>query len=229
MYKRMIKILFIISIFTFNLHAQSILDDFVKIYNINGKNYKLSGTFTDIKDGKKTVNKFDMIIGKDYKLMYLKNNNTLFLANKQGFFVQSRNQVSPLKIAGNYVVTGAANMNDLMSINFIDDYKIEKEISSEEINLVKKNRSVPYAKAALKKTSYGYTIDFFDNRGKALKKAVYKKNNNADYFDNMEFYNLIINTNTSTICRIEKAEPSSSSSSYFRSENMKTLFSLFKD
>ena len=112
MYKRMIKILFIISIFTFNLHAQSIFDDFVKIYNINGKNYKLSGTFTDIKDGKKTVNKFDMIIGKDYKLMYLKNNNTLFLANKQGFFVQSRNQVSPLKIAGNYVVTGAANMND---------------------------------------------------------------------------------------------------------------------
>ena len=118
MCKKIVKILFIISILSFNLYSQNIFDDFVKIYNRDEKSYKMSGTFTDIKDGKKTVNNFDMIVGKDYKLMYLKNNNTLFLANNQGYFVQSRNQVSPLKISGNYVVTGAANMNDLMSINF---------------------------------------------------------------------------------------------------------------
>lgn len=226
MCRKIVKILFIISIISFNLYSQNIFDDFVKIYNRDGKSYKMSGTFTDIKDGKKQVNNFDMIIGKDHKLMYLKNNNTLFLANNQGFFVQSKNQVSPLKISGSYVVTGAANMNDLMSINFTDDYKIEKVVSDQEVNLVKKNRSVPYAKATLKKTSYGYTIDFFDNSGKALKKGIYKISNN--YFNDMEFYNLIINTNTSTICHIEKIEPSTSSSSYFRSENMKMLFSLFK-
>ena len=49
-----------------------------------------------------------------------------------------------------------------------------------------------------------------------------------NYFNDMEFYNLIINTNSSTVCNISKMEPSSSSSSYFRSENMKMLFSLFK-
>ncbi|PCG21021.1 hypothetical protein [Brachyspira sp. G79] len=227
MFRKILKVLFIISILSFNLYSQNIFDDFVNIYNRGGKNYKLSGTFTDIKDGKKTVNNFDMIVGKDYKLMYLKDNNTLFLANNQGFFVQGEKQVSPLKISGSYVVTGAANMNDLMSINFTDDYKIEKEISSEEINLVKKSRSVPYAKAVLKKTSYGYSIDFFDNSGKALKRGIYKISNNA--FDNMEFYNLIINTNLSTVCTIESAVPSNYSSSYFRSENMKMLFGLFKD
>ena len=143
MCKKIVKILFIISILSFNLYSQNIFDDFVKIYNRDGKNYKMSGTFTDIKDGKKKVNNFDMIVGKDYKLMYLKNNNTLFLANNQGYFVQSKNQVSPLKISGSYVVTGAANMNDLMSINFTDDYKLDKVVSDEEVNLVKKNRSVP--------------------------------------------------------------------------------------
>ena len=117
-------------------------------------------------------------------------------------------------------------MNDLMSINFTSDYKIEKVIGSEEVNLVKKNRSVPYAKAALKKIDGGYSIDFFDNSGKALKRGIYKIKDN--YFNYMEFYNLIINTNTSTICSISKIEPSSSSSSYFRSENMKMLFGLFK-
>ena len=223
----MFRVLFIISILSFNLYSQNIFNDFVNIYNRGGKSYKMSGTFTDIKDGKKSVNNFDMIVGKDYKLMYLKDNKTLFLANKQGFFVQGEKQVSPLKISGSYVVTGAANMNDLMSIDFINDYKIEKEISSEEINLVKKNRSVPYAKAVLKKTSNGYNIDFFDNSGKALKRGIYKVNNNA--FNDMEFYNLIINTNLSTVCHISSTEPSSSSSSYFRSENMKMLFSLFKD
>ncbi|MEI0530326.1 hypothetical protein R4I97_02075 [Brachyspira pilosicoli] len=226
MCNKIIKILFIISILSFNLYSQNIFDDFVKIYNRDGKSYKMSGTFTDIKDGKKTVNNFDMIVGKDYKLMYLKNNNTLFLANNQGFFVQAKNQVSPLKISGSYVVTGAANMNDLMSINFTDDYKLENIVSSEEINLVKKNRSVPYAKAALKKIAGGYSIDFFDNSGKPVKRGIYKIKDN--YFKDMEFYNLIINTNISTICNISKIEPSSSSSSYFRSENMKMLFSLFK-
>lgn len=160
MFNKIIKILFIISILSFNLYSQNIFDDFVKIYNRDGKSYKMSGTFTDIKDGKKKVNNFDMIVGKDYKLMYLKNNNTLFLANNQGFFVQSRNQTSPLKISGSYVVTGAANMNDLMSINFTDDYKLDKVVSDEEINLVKKNRSVPYAKATLKKIAGGYSVDF---------------------------------------------------------------------
>ena len=227
MCNKIIKILFIISILSFNLYSQNIFDDFVKIYNRDGKSYKMSGTFTDIKDGKKTINYFDMIVGKDYKLMYLKNNNTLFLANNQGFFVQAKNQVSPLKISGSYVVTGAANMNDLMSINFTDDYKLENIVSSEEINLVKKNRSVPYAKATLKKISGGYSVDFFDNSGKGLKRGIYKIKDN--YFNDMEFYNLIINTNTSTICNISKIEPSSSSSSYFRSENMKMLFGLFKD
>lgn len=226
MFNKIIKILFIISILFFNLYSQNIFDDFVKIYNRNGKSYKMSGTFTDIKDGKKKVNNFDMIVGKDYKLMYLKNNNTLFLANNQGYFVQSKNQVSPLKISGSYVVTGAANMNDLMSINFTDDYKLDKVVSDEEINLVKKNRSVPYAKATLKKIAGGYSVDFFDNSGKALKRGIYKIKDN--YFNDMEFYNLIINTNTSTICNISKIEPSSSSSAYFRSENMKMLFSLFK-
>lgn len=226
MHKKIIKILFIISILSFNLYSQNIFDDFVKIYNRDGKSYKMSGTFTDIKNGKKTVNNFDMIVGKDYKLMYLKNNNTLFLANNQGYFVQAKNQVSPLKISGSYVVTGAANMNDLMSINFTDDYKLDKVVSNEEINLIKKNRNVPYAKAVLKKISGGYSIDFFDNSGKALKRGIYKISNN--YFNDMEFYNLIINTNTSTVCNISKIEPSNSSSSYFRSENMKMLFSLFK-
>ena len=226
MCNKIIKILFIISILSFNLYSQNIFDDFVKIYSRDGKSYKMSGTFTDIKDGKKKVNNFDMIVGKDYKLMYLKNNNTLFLANNQGFFVQSRNQTSPLKISGSYVVTGAANMNDLMSINFTDDYKLDKVVSDEEINLVKKNRSVPYAKATLKKIAGGYSVDFFDNSGKALKRGIYKIKDN--YFNDMEFYNLIINTNTSTICNISKIEPSSSSSAYFRSENMKMLFSLFK-
>ncbi|ADG72165.1 hypothetical protein R4K54_07750 [Brachyspira murdochii] len=227
MFRRFLKVLFIVSILSFNLYSQNIFDDFVNIYNRGGKNYKLSGTFTDIKDGRKTINNFDMIVGKDYKLMYLKDNKTLFLANNQGFFVQGEKQVSPLKISGSYVVTGAANMNDLMSINFTDDYKIEKEISSEEVNLIKKNRSVPYAKAVLKKTSNGYSIDFFDNSGKALKRGIYKISNNT--FNDMEFYNLIINTNLSTVCRIESTEPSNYSSSYFRSENMKMLFSLFKD
>ena len=226
MCKKILKILFIISILSFNLYSQNIFNDFVKIYNRDDKSYKMSGTFTDIKDGKKKVNNFDMIVGKDYKLMYLKNNNTLFLANNQGYFVQSRNQVSPLKISGSYVVTGAVNMNDLMSINFTDDYKLDKVASDEEINLVKKNRSVPYAKATLKKIAGGYSIDFFDNSGKVLKRGIYKIKDN--YFNDMEFYNLIINTNTSTVCNISKIEPSSSSSSYFRSENMKMLFSLFK-
>ena len=226
MCKKILKILFIISILSFNLYSQNIFNDFVKIYNRDDKSYKMSGTFTDIKDGKKKVNNFDMIVGKDYKLMYLKNNNTLFLANNQGYFVQSKNQVSPLKISGSYVVTGAANMNDLMSINFTDDYKIENIVSAEEVNLVKKNRSVPYAKATLKKIAGGYSIDFFDNSGKVLKRGIYKIKDN--YFNDMEFYNLIINTNTSTVCNISKTEPSSSSSSYFRSENMKMLFSLFK-
>ena len=226
MCKKIVKILFIISILSFNLYSQNIFDDFVKIYNRDGKNYKMSGTFTDIKDGKKKVNNFDMIVGKNYKLMYLKNNNTLFLANNQGYFVQSKNQVSPLKISGSYVVTGAANMNDLMSINFTDDYKLDKVVSDEEVNLVKKNRSVPYAKTTLKKIAGGYSIDFFDNSGKVLKRGIYKIKDN--YFNDMEFYNLIINTNASTVCNISKMEPSSSSSSYFRSENMKMLFSLFK-
>ncbi|WP_020004773.1 hypothetical protein [Brachyspira innocens] len=226
MFRIFLKVLFIISILSFNLYSENIFNDFVNIYNRGGKSYKLSGTFTDIKDGRKTINNFDMIVGKDYKLMYLKDNKTLFLANNQGFFVQGDKQVSPLKISGSYVVTGAANMNDLMSINFTDDYKIEKEISSEEINLVKKNRSVPYAKAVLKKTSNGYSIDFFDNSGKSLKRGIYKISNNA--FNDMEFYNLIINTNLSTVCTIESAVPSNYSSSYFRSENMKMLFSLFK-
>ena len=226
MCNKIIKILFLISILSFNLYSQNIFEDFVRIYNRDGKSYKMSGTFTDIKDGKKTVNNFDMIVGKDYKLMYLKNNNTLFLANNQGYFVQSRNQVSPLKISGSYVVTGAANMNDLMSINFTDDYKLENIVSDEEVNLIKKNRSVPYAKAALKKIEGGYSVDFFDNSGKALKRGIYKIKDN--YFNYMEFYNLIINTNTSTVCIISKIEPSSSSSSYFRSENIKMLFGLFK-
>ena len=73
MCKKIVKILFIISILSFNLYSQNIFDDFVKIYNRDEKSYKMSGTFTDIKDGKKTVNNFDMIVGKDYKLMYLKN------------------------------------------------------------------------------------------------------------------------------------------------------------
>ena len=226
MFNKIIKILFIISILSFNLYSQNIFDDFVKIYNRDGKSYKMSGTFTDIKDGKKKVNNFDMIVGKDYKLMYLKNNNTLFLANNQGFFVQSRNQTSPLKISGSYVVTGAANMNDLMSINFTDDYKLDKVVSDEEINLVKKNRSVPYAKATLKKIAGGYSVDLCGSRSIKKKRGIYKIKDN--YFNDMEFYNLIINTNTSTICNISKIEPSSSSSAYFRSENMKMLFSLFK-
>ncbi|ANN63125.1 hypothetical protein OFR22_09805 [Brachyspira hyodysenteriae] len=226
MCKKTIKILLIISVLSFNLYSQDIFNDFVKIYNRDGKSYKMSGTFTDIKDGKKKVNDFDMIVGKDYKLMYLKNNNTLFLANNQGFFVQSKGQISPLKISGSYIVTGAANMNDLMSINFIDDYEVEKIVSTEEINLVKKNKSVPYSKAILKKMSGGYTIDFFDNSGKALKRGIYKISNN--YFNDMEFYNLIINKNISTVCHVEKIESSSYSSSYFRSDNMKMLFGLFK-
>ncbi|WP_157153705.1 hypothetical protein [Brachyspira murdochii] len=227
MFRKILKVLFIVSILSFNLYSENIFNDFVNIYNRGGKSYKMSGTFTDIKDGRKTINNFDMIVGKDYKLMYLKDNKTLFLANNQGFFVQGEKQVSPLKISGSYVVTGAANMNDLMSINFTDDYKTEKDIGSEEINLVKKNRSVPYAKAVLKKTSNGYSIDFLDSSGKALKRGIYKISNNA--FNDMEFYNLIINTNLSTVCRIERTEPSNYSSSYFRSENMKMLFSLFKD
>ncbi len=44
----------------------------------------------------------------------------------------------------------------------------------------------------------------------------------------MEFSNLIINTNLSTTCNINSIEPYDISSSYFRSENMKMLFSLFK-
>ena len=63
MFNKIIKILFIISILSFNLYSQNIFDDFVKSYNRDGKSYKMSGTFTDIKDGKKTVNNFDMIVG----------------------------------------------------------------------------------------------------------------------------------------------------------------------
>ncbi|WP_295157873.1 hypothetical protein [uncultured Brachyspira sp.] len=225
MYKFLLVIFIFVSSF---LYSQDIFTEFVDIYNRNGKSYKLKGTFTDIKDGKKTVNNFELIVGKDYKLMYLKDSKSLFLANKQGFFVMGANQVSALKIAANYVITGAANMNDLMSIDFINDYKAESINDDKSVNLVKKNRVVPYSKGVLKKSSNNYTIDFFDNSGKALKRAEYKKSSSTGYFDDMYFSNLIINTNISTVCSIKTIEPSDVSSSYFRSENIKMLFSLFK-
>lgn len=228
----MYKILSFFLILSFNyIYCQNIFGDFVSIYNGDGSAYRLTGTFSDIKDSVPTVNSFNLITGVDYKLMYFISRNTksLFLANNQGFFVLGINQRSPLKISGNYIVTGAANMNDVMSIDFSKDYKIESVVNESEVVLGKLKRSVPYAKAILKKTSFGYSIDFLDNSGEAIKRGIYRIGVTSGYsgFKKMEFYNLVINTNISTIYDIYKIEILNVSSSYFRSENMRMLFTLF--
>ena len=224
----MYKFLLIIFIFANVLYSKDIFNEFVSLYHIDGKNGRLIGNFvdTDSKKGTSVVSDFELITGKDYKLVYLKNSKSLFLANTQGFFVMGRNQVSALKISGNYVITGAANMSDIMSVNFINDYKIESVNADSSVSLIKNSKNVPYAKALLKKEGKDYIIDFFDNTGKAIKRGIYKISSSGG-FSKMEFYNLIINTNLSTVCNVERLESSDVTSSYFRSENMKALFGLF--
>lgn len=224
----MYKFLLIIFIFANVLYSKDIFNEFVSLYHIDGKNGRLIGNFvdTDSKKGTSVVSDFELITGKDYKLVYLKNSKSLFLANTQGFFVMGRNQVSALKISGNYVITGAANMSDIMSVNFINDYKIESVNADSSVSLIKNSKNVPYAKALLKKEGKDYIIDFFDNTGKAIKRGIYKISSSGG-FSKMEFYNLIINTNLSTVCNVERMESSDVTSSYFRSENMKALFGLF--
>lgn len=224
----MYKFLLIIFIFANVLYSKDIFNEFVSLYHIDGKNGRLIGNFvdTDSKKGTSVVSDFELITGKDYKLVYLKNSKSLFLANTQGFFVMGRNQVSALKISGNYVITGAANMSDIMSVNFINDYKIESVNADSSVSLIKNSKNVPYAKALLKKEGKDYIIDFFDNTGKAIKRGIYKISSSGG-FSKMEFYNIIINTNLSTVCNVERMESSDVTSSYFRSENMKALFGLF--
>lgn len=230
----MFKIKFVILLILLSccfLYGENIFENFVNIYNGNGNNYRLIGTFTDVKDNIPTVNDFNLITGKDYKLMYYINKNlkSLFLANNQGYFVQGINQQSPLKISGNYTVSGAVNASDVMSIDFYKDYEVSNIGNGGEIILKKINKSIPYAKAILKKTSFGYSIDFIDNTGKAIKRGIYILGEVSGYtcFRKIEFYNLIINTNMSTSYEIVKVEPVNISGSYFRSENMKMLFTLF--
>lgn len=224
MYKFLLIIIFI---FANVLYSNDLFNEFISLYHINGKNARLIGNFvdTDSKKGTSVVSDFELITGKDYKLVYLKNSKSLFLANTQGFFVMGRNQVSALKISGNYVITGAANMSDIMSVNFINDYKIESVNADNSVSLIKNSKNVPYAKAILKKEGRDYVIDFFDNTGKAIKRGIYKISSSG--FSKMEFYNLVINTNLSTVCNVDKMLSSDVTSSYFRSENMKALFGLF--
>lgn len=226
MYKFLLIIIFI---FANVLYSNDLFNEFISLYHINGKNARLIGNFvdTDSKKGTSVVSDFELITGKDYKLVYLKNSKSLFLANTQGFFVMGRNQVSALKISGNYVITGAANMSDIMSVNFINDYKIESVNADNSVSLIKNSKNVPYAKALLKKEGKDYVIDFFDNTGKAIKRGIYKISSSSG-FSKMEFYNLVINTNLSTVCNVDKMLSSDVTSSYFRSENMKALFGLFK-
>lgn len=225
MYKFLLIIIFI---FANVLYSQNIFNEFVSLYHIDGKNARLIGNFvdTDSKKGTSVVSDFELITGRDYKLVYLKNSKSLFLANTQGFFVMGRNQVSALKISGNYVITGAANMSDIMSVNFINDYKIESVNADSSVSLIKNSKNVPYAKALLKKEGKDYVIDFFDNTGKAIKRGIYKISSSGG-FSKMEFYNLVINTNLSTVCNVDRMISSDVTSSYFRSENMKALFGLF--
>lgn len=225
MYKFLLIIIFI---FTNALYSQDVFNEFISLYHINGKNARLIGNFvdTDSKKGTSVVSDFELITGRNYKLVYLKNSKSLFLANTQGSFVMGRNQVSALKISGNYVITGAANMSDIMSVNFINDYKIESVNADNSVSLIKNSKNVPYAKALLKKEGKDYVMDFFDNTGKAIKRGIYKISSSGG-FSKMEFYNLVINTNLSTVCNVDKMLSSDVTSSYFRSENMKALFGLF--
>ncbi|WP_157152118.1 hypothetical protein [Brachyspira sp. SAP_772] len=225
MYKFLLIIIFI---FANALYSKDVFNEFVSLYHMDGKNARLIGNFVDTDSKKDTsvVSDFELITGRDYKLVYLKNSKSLFLANTQGFFVMGRNQVSALKISGNYVITGAANMSDIMSVNFINDYKIESVNADNSVSLIKNSKNVPYAKALLKKEGKDYVIDFFDNTGKAIKRGIYKISSSGG-FSKMEFYNLVINTNLSTVCNVDRMLSSDVTSSYFRSENMKALFGLF--
>ncbi len=222
-------------IFMSNLYSQNIFDEFSNIYNGDGKQIKVIGSITDIKNGIKDKEPFEMIKSMNYTLLYFtaKNTKSLFLANNQGYFIQGKNQRSALKVAGSYTVTGAANTSDVMSFDFKKDYAVDNIINANEVLLKRIRRDVAYNQALLKKESFGYTINFMDNSGKSVKKGVYTIGNISGSKEKgvttMEFYNLIINTNMITVYKTTKLLPVNVSDSFFRSENMGKLFTLFEN
>ena len=214
------------------LHSQNLFLEFANMYRGDGKQLKIEGDLINIKNNIETPEPYSMIKNKDYTLLYFtaKNTKTLFLANAQGFFIQGKNQKSPLKISGSYTVTGSANTSDVMSFDYLRDYKVKNIISADEVELSRIRRDVAYNEAILKRASYGYTIDFIDNSGKTIKRGIYKTGTVSGQkgFQRMEFHNLIINTNMVTVYTTTKIENANIANSFFRSENMGRLFLLFE-
>ena len=219
MYK-LIIILLLSFISLGELHSQNLFLEFANMYRGDGKQLKIEGDLINIKNNIETPEPYSMIKNKDYTLLYFtaKNTKTLFLANAQGFFIQGKNQKSPLKISGSYTVTGSANTSDVMSFDYLADYKVKNIISA------------AYNEAILKRASFGYTIDFIDNSGKPIKRGIYKTGTVSGHkgFQRMEFHNLIINTNMVTVYTTTKIENANIANSFFRSENMGRLFLLFE-
>jgi len=232
----MCKIIFIILLSFISLgqlHSQNLFLEFANMYRGNGKQIKIEGNLINIKNNVETPEPYSMIKNEDYTLLYFtaKNTKTLFLANTQGFFIQGKNQRSPLKISGSYTVTGAANTSDVMSFDYLLDYKVKTVVSASEVVLTRIRRDVAYNEAVLKRASFGYTIDFIDNSGKTIKRGVYKIGSVSGIrgFQRMEFHNLIINTNMVTVYTTTKIESANIANSFFRSENMGRLFLLFEN
>lgn len=232
MYKIILTLLF--SLLSMGqLYSQNLFTEFANMYTGDGEQIKIAGSFINIKDGVEKAEAYSMIKSVDYTLLYFtaKNTKTLFLANNQGFFIQGKNQRSPLKIAGSYTVTGAANTSDVMSFDYLKDYEVKNIISDDEVLLQRIRRDVAYNEALLKRASFGYTIDFIDNSGKSVKRGLYKIGSVSGYrgFNRMEFHNLVISTNVVTIYTTTKIESINISDSFFRSENMGRLFLLFEN
>lgn len=227
--------------FSFNLFSENLFNEFVNISDWvkEGETVRVNATFTDIKDGKKTVTEADIIMGKEYKAVYLinKNKKNIFLANKLGYYILSLNQVSPMKISGSYNMIGAASANDIISLDFSKDYEIDSEYKEEKnkVHIKRINNSVPYAYAVLQKEIENgkpvYKIVFEDANKRPIKKAVYTVGyvSNILTIKKMEFMNLVINTNLITVFDINSTRKINISQSYFRSENMKMLFTIFEN
>lgn len=229
----MFKIILFLIFSVGQLYSQNLFLEFANMYTGQGRQIKIEGNLINIKNNVETFEPYSMIRDKDYTLLYFtaKNTKTLFLANTQGFFIQGKNQRSPLKISGSYTVTGSANTSDVMSFDYLLDYKVKTVISANEVVLTRIRRDVAYNEARLKKASFGYTMDFIDNSGKTIKRGLYKIGtvSGTRGFNRMEFHNLVINTNTVTVYTTTKIENANVADSFFKSENMGRLFLLFEN
>ena len=157
----------------------TVLKDFLayqEIMQSQNDLYEIDNIFTAITKDRTVDLEAKVFIKKGSQASYIVQNGrpTIFLTTKLGSWVIRENVPTPLKVSGGYTVFGIMSVDDVLGIDFADDYNIISQ-EKNKIILQSKNKRATYNFIELCKISATvFASILMDKNKKPIKSGYYE-------------------------------------------------------